>query len=325
MNAKKTYLNVCNEAAAVKATDFSRMFVPYGDYPIELDDGSIVVQHFTPASATRIAAALANEMKSGKSKGIPIYQGHPDVPALASRYPDKRAYGWITEAKAEAGGMALIAAWNEEPGDHFSHISPYWGVTRKNYEVAALWSVALINNPNIKELRLPNESADGKGEETMNKELLTLLGLGEDADEQAVCAKVQTLKDENASLMMRLEASKAETTTAQTGLANERKARIGIVLDTAIERGQITAAARPAWEARLSNEKEFDAALIALANEKAVKTDGVTKELKKPAASHSDVIAMANEKVQKSGGKVSFIKAYGEVKKEHPEFFGPQK
>ena len=322
MNAKKTYLNVCNEAAAVKAADFSRMFIPYGDYPIELDDGSVVVQHFTPSSATRIAAALANEMKTGKSKGIPVYQGHPDVPALAARYPDKRAYGWVTEAVAEKDGLALVAAWNEEPGDHFSHISPYWGVTRKNYEVAALWSVALINNPNIKELRLPNESADGKGEEeAMDKELLTLLGLGEDADQKAVNAKVQTLVDENTGLKTKLEASKAETTTAQTGLANERAARIGVVLDTAIERGQITAAGRPAWEKRLANEKEFDAALVALANEKAVKTEGRSDGLRKPPASHSDVIALANEKVQKSGGKISFLKAYGEVKKEHPEYF----
>jgi len=322
MNAKKSYLNLCNEVAPIKTVDFNRLFIPYGDYPIELEDGGTVVQHFTPASGLRIAENLANEMKTGKSKGIPVYQGHPDVPGLAARYPDKRAYGWITEAVAEKDGLALIAAWNEAPGDHFSHISPYWGVTRKHYEVGTLWSVALVNNPNIKELRLPNESADGKGEEeTMDKELLTLLGLGEDADAKAACAKVQALKDENAALTTKLDASKAETATAQTGLANERAARIGLALDTAIERGQITAAGRPAWEKRLANEKEFDAALVALANEKAVKTEGRSDGLKKPPASHSDVIALANEKVQKAGGKISFLKAYGEVKKEHPEYF----
>lgn len=319
---KKSTLNICNEAAPIKA-DFSRLFIPYGDYPIELDDGRTVVQRFTPAAGTRIAESLANEMKGGKSKGIPIYMGHPDVPALAARYPDKRAYGWIASAAAEAEGLALTPAWNEEPGDHFSHISPYWGVTRKGYEVAALWSVALINNPNIKELRLPNESADGKGEdEEMNKELLALLGLGEDADEAAVVAKVQALKDENAALATKLDASKGETTAAQTGMANERQARIGLVLDTAIERGQITAAGRPAWEKKLQDAAAFDATLVALANEKVIKTESKTDGLKKPPASHSDVIALANEKVKASGNKLSFIKAYAQVKVEHPEYFG---
>lgn len=322
MGAKKTTINVCNEAAPIKASAFGRLFIPYGDYPIELDDGRTVVQRFTPAAGTAIAESLANEMKSGKSKGIPIYQGHPDVPGLAARYPDKRAYGWISEAVAEDGGLALIPAWNEEPGDHFSHISPYWGVTRKNYEVAALWSVALVNNPNIKELRLPNESTGAQGEdEDMNKELLALLGLGEDADEKAACAKVQALVDEIAALKTKVEASQAETKAAQTGMANERGARIGLVLDTAIERGQITAAGRPAWERKLQEAATFDATLTALANEKVVKVDGVADGMKKQPASHSDVIALANEKIKASGGKLSFIKAYAEVKKEHPEHF----
>ena len=101
-------LRLANEAKPIAAADFSRLEIPYGNYPIELEDGTTAIQRFTAKSAQAICAALANSLASKKSKGFPIYHGHPDVPSLAAKYPDKRAYGWIAEARAEADRLALL-------------------------------------------------------------------------------------------------------------------------------------------------------------------------------------------------------------------------
>ena len=318
-------IRLCNEAAPFQAPDFSKLTIPYGNYPITCTiDGKTLtaVQKFTPDSARDICTALANAMQSGKSKGLPIYQGHPDslAPEIAAKYPDKRAYGWIAKAEATPGGLDLFPAWNEEPGDHFSHISPYWLCRRSDYRVSALLSIGLVNNPNIPDLRLANESP-GETEKGENmKELMIALGLAEDAGEADAIAAVKALQDEVANLTTAQEAAAAEKAAASEALANERAARVELALDCAMQNGQVTAAGRPAWKKRLTEDPA--GGFAALANEKPhVKTAPKTGGLTKPAASHSDVIALANEKVAASGGKLTFLAAYGEVKKEHPEYF----
>lgn len=52
------------------------------------------------------------------------------------------------------------------------------------------------------------------------------------------------------------EEARKKREEAETALANERAARIALVLDGAISSGNITPAARPAWEKRLGEDFE---------------------------------------------------------------------
>ena len=47
-------------------------------------------------------AAKINAGVADGEKGVPVYWGHPDVPELAHKYPDKRAKGWIKSDKKPA-------------------------------------------------------------------------------------------------------------------------------------------------------------------------------------------------------------------------------
>lgn len=119
--------------------------------------------------ASAIAAQIADSIAKGE-KGVPVYWGHPDVPELAHKYPDKRAKGWITSASVEDGKLVLSVDWLEDKAtDGFGWFSPFWtGPVKENGDgtalmhVESLTSVALINMPNIQEFRLANELQDTK-------------------------------------------------------------------------------------------------------------------------------------------------------------------
>ena len=147
------------------------IFIPFGEWP------------YDEKSRQRLdrahGEAIANELNARVAKGepgIPIYQGHPDVPALASRYPDKGALGWVTKIALanENGkdGLALTVEWDRDPGKGFKWFSPYWFANEKDrdgqtYIVANIRSIGLVNNPNIREFRLANE-AQPEERKTMN-------------------------------------------------------------------------------------------------------------------------------------------------------------
>ena len=157
--------------------------LPAADKPIYMKFGTWpfndrIVQTFDLGCAKSIIAALANEVAAG-SPGTPVYQGHPDVAHLAHKYPDKSAWGWIklielaNEAhepcgEAEATGVLMHVDWVQQPKAHaFEYFSPYWIGTEtaplhgKTHMLAnEMRSVALLNYPNIKDFRLPNETGD---------------------------------------------------------------------------------------------------------------------------------------------------------------------
>ena len=128
--------------------------------------------------------AIANELNARVAKGdpgIPVYQGHPDVPELAAKYPDKGALGWVTHielvnegligstpqtsqtsqtSQTFTGGLALTVEWDRDPGKGFRWFSPYWLANERDgstYIVGTIASIGLVNNPNIPEFRLANE------------------------------------------------------------------------------------------------------------------------------------------------------------------------
>jgi hypothetical protein len=311
--------------------------IRYGTYPFGKrtfrvngkDVEFLVEQAFTRESAQAIQAAFANEMAKGNGKGIPIYFGHPDVPELAVKYPDKRAYGWVKSVTAGVVGMELVPVWNEEPGDHFSHFSPYWDgrITLSRNGTAMLHvrrikSIGCINHPNISEFALPNEEGETQTEEGTIMDLaklIALLGLAEDATEEAVAAEITRLKTETADAQTRAEAEEKET-----AFANERTARVKLSLDHALADGRITPAMRAAWEKRLADD--FDAGSVALANEKPVVKTGETAKPRladygaQEANVAQQIVALANEEIVKTPG-LQYSAAYDIVRKKNPELF----
>ncbi len=138
------------------------IFIPFGEWKYDATRR----QRLDRAHGERIANELNARVARG-DPGIPVYAGHPDVPQLAARYPDKGALGWVTkiELANESGkeGLALTVEWDRDPGKGFKWFSPYWfaneverdGVT---YIVSEISSIGLVNNPNIPEFRLANET-----------------------------------------------------------------------------------------------------------------------------------------------------------------------
>ena len=147
--------------------------VPFGRWDFgakKLEGGRTVffVQELTKDGAERMAAKINAGVAAGE-KGVPVYWGHPDVPELAHKYPDKRAKGWIKSAAVEGDALVLGVEWLEENAtDGFGWFSPYWGgpatdLGQGRYlkHLDSLTSVALINIPNIQEFRLANELQGG--------------------------------------------------------------------------------------------------------------------------------------------------------------------
>lgn len=135
------------------------IFIPFGEWKF---DGT-TRQRLDRAHGERIANELNARVSRGEP-GIPVYAGHPDVPQLAAKYPDKGALGWVEkiELANEGGrdGLALTVAWDRDPGRGFRWFSPYWlanGREGSTYVVDSIASIGLVNNPNIPEFRLANE------------------------------------------------------------------------------------------------------------------------------------------------------------------------
>jgi len=143
------------------------IFIPFGEWKY---DGQHR-QRLDRAHGEKIANELNARVARGEP-GIPVYAGHPDVPQLAAKYPDKGALGWVEriELANEDGkdGLALTVEWDRDPGRGFRWFSPYWLANERDgstYIVDRIASIGLVNNPNIPEFRLANE------EQPMKKKL----------------------------------------------------------------------------------------------------------------------------------------------------------
>ena len=159
MNRIKLF-NLSHEFSAPSSED-KPIFLPFGTWAY---DGKIS-QTFTREAAARIANELAADVAAG-NPGIPVYQGHPDVPSLAAKYPDKGALGWVKKIDLSNEGCSLSVEWDRFPGKGFGWFSPYWfgektGLDNQGKTLVAvdhIESIGLVNNPNISEFRLPNEA-----------------------------------------------------------------------------------------------------------------------------------------------------------------------
>lgn len=135
--------------------------IPFGTWAYD----DTIDQTLDREHADAIAADLAGKIAAGEP-GIPVYQGHPDVPEYAGKYPDKGALGWVKKILVNEDGMDLEVEWDRDPGKGFGWFSPFWtgddpgpGANgKKNVIVDGLTSIGLVNNPNIREFRLANEA-----------------------------------------------------------------------------------------------------------------------------------------------------------------------
>jgi hypothetical protein len=141
------------------------MLSPLGDYPHakglqRIDSEAIrqLVTHFNslPARLGRLFV------------GVPFYIGHPDVPGVANEFPDKKAYGWVTELFDQPDGLYASVKWSKAGTEliqegHYRFLSPFWTANKIGSHNGApvfrpdkLISVGLTNNPNLPVLPLEN-------------------------------------------------------------------------------------------------------------------------------------------------------------------------
>ena len=329
--------------------------LPGEDKPIYMQFGTWpyndrIVQTFDLGCAKNIIAALANEIASGRP-GTPVYQGHPDVAHLAHKYPDKSAWGWIKRIELanerrepcgddEATGVLMHVEWVQHPKQHaFEYFSPYWIGTEtaplggKTHMLAnEMRSVALLNYPNIKDFRLPNEEPESAQEAEDNnerkdtmpiEELKKLLGLPPEATEDQVRSALEAAKaateakaaDEQklAVANQECEAAKTEAADAKKELENERQAHAATKTELANEKS-----AHEKAKQDLANEQQKYAKLEKL------KTHSVTVGLpneQQMAALKSDSekrMALVNECRQPG---MSDLDAWSAAKRKNPDLF----
>ena len=249
MNRLKLF-NLSHEFSAPTAED-KPIFLPFGTWAY---DGKIS-QTFTREAAARIANELAADVAAG-NPGIPVYQGHPDVPSIAAKYPDKGALGWVKKIDLSNEGCSLSVEWDRFPGKGFGWFSPYWfgdkiGLDNQGKTLVSvdhIESIGLVNKPNISDFRLPNESAEDKqkGNNMNREELIALLGLPPEATDDQIKEAIAANKaaaEKNAADEHKLaaanqdcEAAKADAVEAKQELENERRAHEATKTELANER-----------------------------------------------------------------------------------------
>lgn len=149
-------LAVANEGEGTKP-----IHIPFGTWEYD----SNITQTFDREHAKNIADVLAKHIALGEP-GIPVYQGHPDVPEYAGKYPDKGALGWVKKMVVNEDGVDCEVEWDRDPGKGFAWFSPYWVGDdpsvgpdgKRNVIIDGINSIGLVNNPNIHEFRLANEA-----------------------------------------------------------------------------------------------------------------------------------------------------------------------
>lgn len=293
----------------------------YGEWPWS----DSIKQIFTREAAQKIAGDVEEMIAKGEP-GIPVYQGHPDVPELASRYPDKGALGWIKRIEAEEDGAKLYIEWDRFPGKGFGWMSPYWGGEAKvetdgtkTVEISEMISIGLVNNPNIRDFRLPNEEAELVQQEKENQmkleEILKLLGFAEDATPEVIKAKC----DEFVKALAAVKDAEAKANAA-CAEADKKTAEANQKVENATKELDST-------KSELANAKaEVDKVKAELANSKAeveklkgLKTVSVTMQLENQRQATESRMSLVNEIMATK--KIDFDSAWAEAKAKKPELF----
>ncbi|NOS70063.1 MAG: hypothetical protein HOP33_09040 [Verrucomicrobia bacterium] len=100
---------------------------PFGDFPsfavVPQPDGSCkrlqAIQRIDKQCAQAMVTEFQNSRKGIKKffSGRPIYIGHPDVPGIGSKYPDKSAKGVISDLAVREDGLYGLPVFTNEGSD----------------------------------------------------------------------------------------------------------------------------------------------------------------------------------------------------------------
>lgn len=222
-------------------------------------------------------------------------------------------------------------------------------------------SAGLTNQPNLP-VELLNEFEAGQQKDTnMNKAqwlaLLASLGVAEinnDSSDEAISAAVEKRKGEiKATTELANEKTKLDgllaaekelvktkdgtvTTLTQerdrlkTDFANERAARVTLMLDSALHDGRITPATKPEWKTRLEASFENEsAALLKLTPvmKTAARTAGLgdrKAEIANAQERQAKVVELVNEVMEKNP-RLSYDDAFAKIQREQPALFDQMK
>jgi hypothetical protein len=151
-------------------------FVPYGEYPVKLPDGSTITQVVDREAATQMAANFGKLTSKLATffKGIPIYEGHVDDPTWAKENPGYKtqAIGRIKSIEPGEDGIYVESVFNTEGVRLLTGEAPAYSGHSSNWRMVqvpgrpgcwrpiVLWSDALTNTPNIQECRMALNALD---------------------------------------------------------------------------------------------------------------------------------------------------------------------
>lgn len=350
MKEDKISLGISNEWP--NATGGWLRLAEYGDWPHARG-----VQRFTRSSADRMAAyfkSLRGRL-ARRFGGLPVFIGHPDDPTFAgqSGHDDTRAYAWIADMDAREDGLYVLPRWSQAGREllgnaFYKFLSPRWAMRHLDgdvFEPVRLISIGLTNQPNIPGEAIANEEkVVMENHDTMERpvealDVLELLGVDPEGDWQAACrdlaANAQRWEQEAASLSLGNEELTAENErfyriacesdrrreNVEVQFANERNARIDLLLDHAMLRGRILPHERETWQRGL--EADFETGLHELANTACtLQTQPRTQGLGRRAPlvqKRRDFLALVNERTETTGE--DFASAWSATKRERPDLY----
>ncbi len=312
--------------------------IPFGNH-----DHKAGMQVLDRESADAIVAHFREQKQNRRFVGLPVYVGHPDHPEHGQTYKDKSAKAWIREIEAAPGALRLRAAWNARGRDlvaneEYKYISPTWSAEpipgrSGAYRPMRLKSVGLTNEPNIGVMPLTNEQAADTAASTKDTMktlppwLTKLLGLADDATEEQV-------KEKLAEVMKRLgepelENEKNARAAVETAFAEERKARVELLVSNAISQGRVTLAEKEKTLAELCNAgDEFAARAAELASKPPVFKTGAAHtanlgQRKESSDAATAVLTLVNARMDQN--REDYDTAFARVRKDRPELFANMK
>ena len=223
-----------SERDAEKDASWFQTTPPYGEYPggnIKGPDGKPVegaVVRFDAASVRRVAAAFEERMRSGGWPGVLVDREHF---SLDTDKPSD-AMAWAVAVRVADDG-SIWTRWDFTPkgrelweGRILVSRSPVLRLERvgngKVYVPAELESIAMTNSPHFKELstlaaaKAAAENTNPNGENPMDPEILTALGLAEGAGKEEVLAAIKAMKDEKAAAVQQATDAQKKADEAET-------------------------------------------------------------------------------------------------------------
>lgn len=328
---------------------------PYGVFPGKTPGRD---QHFFRPQAKRMVAEFNSVFgRLGRLfRGVPLFIGHPDVDPTI--WKDDRRLGKAAELQDRDDGLWARSEYNSlgkenQREGYWVYPSPRWDAPAggSKFEPDRLISIGFTNTPRIPTAEpavnsTAGETNPGTGDDPapqtetntepntdMDPKIIReKLGLAPETTDEEVLAKIDSMMEaagkaaEAESAKMAAETAATNAKTEKDGMANSLAAEVkranGAIIALAVLRGSITAAEKPAWEAKLSDGTQREAAVNSITALKpklntAALGGGQTRQDREQVAGMREQVANAVAELEKTG--LSFQDAWVQVKK-RPEF-----